>query len=64
MGHHVGLDDNYLRPQEQDIENEYRNIDALTIDPANRLQKKIQLLEVEKNQFEQLAAKIASLEKK
>ena len=39
-------------------------IDALTIDPANKLRKKIEKLEVEKNQFELLAAQIEELRSK
>ena len=65
MGHlHVGLESSYYRPQEEDIQMEYeRAIDLLTVDPANRLRKKVERLEVEKTQFEQLAAEIREIKK-
>lgn len=39
-------------------------IDALTINPENRLKRKVKKLEVEASQMERLAAKIAQLEQK
>lgn len=42
MGHNVGLEANYYRPTEEDIQLEYcKAIDALTINPENRLKKKL-----------------------
>ena len=41
-----------------------KGIDNLTIDPANRLRKKVEKLEVEKNQFDALAAEIEALKRK
>ena len=69
MGHlHIGLESSYYRPQEEDIQAEFEKaIDLLTVEPSNKLQKlqkKVQKLEVEKTQFEKLAAQIAALEKK
>ena len=65
MGHHVGLEDNYYRPTEQKLESEYRKaINALTINEENRLLRRVERLEVEKNSFEQLRAQIAALEQK
>jgi integrase len=65
MGHlHVGLEDSYYRPQEEDIQIEYeKGIDALTIDPANRLRKKVEKLEVEKTQIEALALELEKVKK-
>ena len=59
VGHKGGLDNkSYFRPKEGFILSEYeKSIDALNIDPANRLRKKVEKLEVEKTQFEQLAGK-------
>lgn len=55
----------YSKQTEAEMLAEYEKaIDALTVDLANRLRKKVEKLEVEKNQFDQLAAKIASLEQK
>ena len=65
MGHHIGLDDNYFRPQEQEVKIEYEKaIDALTIDPANRLQRKVEKLEVEASQLQRLQAAVQRLEAK
>lgn len=63
MGHlHVGLEDSYYRPQEEDIQTEYKKgIDALTIDPTKRMARQIQTLEVEKSQVEALSAEIAEI---
>jgi integrase len=65
MGHlHVGLESSYYRPLEEDIQTEYEKaIDALTIDPTKRMSRKIERLEVEKTQFEQLAAEIREIKK-
>ena len=64
-GHDLkGNDKYYVRITEQKLYEEYQKaIDVLTIDPVNRLQKKIEKLEVEKNQFEQLAAEIREIKK-
>ena len=61
-GHDLkGNDKYYVRITEQKLYEEYQKaIDALTIDPVSRLQKKIDKLEVEKNSFEQLRAQISS----
>jgi len=65
MGHKVGLEENYYRPLEDDVQAEYEKaIDALTINPENRLKRKVEKLEIEKNQFDRLAAQIKALEKK
>lgn len=63
VGHKGGLDNkSYFRPKEGFILSEYeKGIDALTIDPANRLRKKVEKLEVERNQFEALATEIAEI---
>lgn len=65
LGHKIGLSSAYYRPTENDILVEYEKaIDVLTIDPANRLRKKVEKLEVEKSQFDRLASQIAALEEK
>jgi integrase len=65
MGQDIKLEASYFRPTEEFILSEYEKaIFDLTINPANRLQRKIDKLEVEKTQFEVLAKKIAALESK
>ncbi len=63
VGHKGGLDNkSYFRPKEDFIISEYEKaIDALTIDPENRIQKVGSNLEVEKNSFNQLRAQIISI---
>ena len=54
MGHDVKLDDAYDRPSFDFIVSEYwKAVDNLTINPENRLKRKVEKLEVEKNSFEQ-----------
>jgi integrase len=57
MGHlHAGLEENYYRPQEQYIENEYRKaISALTIDPSLSMARRITSLEAENTEIQALA---------
>lgn len=64
-GHSVGIDEHYCKPSESDLEAEYmKAVDNLTINEENRLKRKVEKLEVEKNQFETLAAEIEALKKK
>jgi integrase len=59
-----GNDSSYVKATSKDLHDEYiKAIDVLTIDPANRLRKKVEKLEVERNQFEQLAAEIREIKK-
>jgi integrase len=55
LGHNIGLTGRYYKPTEVEMFQEYQKaIDNLTIDPANRLRKKVQVLEIEKSQIEAL----------
>jgi integrase len=65
MGHlHVGLESSYYRPQLEDIQMEYEKaIDLLTVDPSNRLRKKVEKLEVEKTQIQALALELEKVKK-
>jgi integrase len=64
LGHKIGLSSAYYRPTENDILVEYEKaIDVLTIDPANRLRKKVEKLEIEKSQIDSLAKEIELLKK-
>lgn len=65
LGHNIGLASAYYKPTEDEILDEYmKAVDNLTINEENRLKRKVEKLEVEKGQFEQLAAQIAALERK
>jgi integrase len=65
-GHNLkGNDSNYVRVSEKRLQQEYEKaINNLTIDPANRLQRTIQTLQIEKSRIDMLEAKIQKLEKK
>jgi hypothetical protein len=65
-GHNLkGNDSHYVRTTEQRLQQEYEMaIDNLTIDPANRLQRTIEILKVEKSRIDMLEAKIQKLERK
>jgi hypothetical protein len=61
-GHSVGIDEHYAKPSESDLMEEYEKaIDALTINPENRLKRRVEKLEVEKSQVEALAAEITEI---
>lgn len=65
-GHSIGIDSHYYKPSETDLLEEYptKALDGLTINPENRLKRKVEKLEVGKSQFDQLAAQIRALEQK
>ena len=65
-GHNLKANDPaYVKTQEEDLLEEYqKGIDNLTIDPANRLQRTIETLKVEKSKIDMLEAKIQKLERK
>jgi integrase len=65
LNHKIGIASSYYRPTEEDMRLEAEKlIDALTIDPSQRLQRKVEKLEIEKSQYDKLAADIAALKKK
>ena len=65
LGHKIGLASAYYRPTEEEMYAEYEKaIDNLTINEENRLRKKVEKLEVDKLEYEALAADIARIKKK
>jgi hypothetical protein len=55
----------YSKQTPDELYTEYeKSIDLLTINSESRLRRKVEKLEVEKSQFERLAAKIAAIEQK
>lgn len=65
LGHKIGLASAYYKPTEDEILVEYmKAVDNLTINEENRLKRKVEKLEIEKNQFDKLAAQIRALEMK
>jgi integrase len=64
LGHKIGLASAYYRPTEQEMFSEYEKaIDNLTIDPSQRLQRKVETLEIEKSKIDSIALKLQLLEK-
>jgi len=65
-GHNLKANDPaYVRTTEKRLQQEYeRAIDNLTIDPANRLQRTIETLKVDKSRIDLLESKIQKLERK
>jgi len=65
LGHKIGLASAYYRPSVEKMYAQYQKaIDLLTIDPTQKLQKKLDVLEVEKTDYEKLDAKIDALARK
>jgi integrase len=65
LGHSIGLASAYYRPSEQDMLQEYmKAVDLLTINEENKLRRKVEKLEVEKNSYDKLAAEIELLKRK
>lgn len=65
-GHNLkGNDSNYVGVSEKRLQEEYEKaIDNLTIDPANRQKREIQILKIEKSRIDMLEAKIQKLERR
>lgn len=60
-----GNDSNHVRVSAKRLQEEYEKaIDNLTIDPANRLQRTVEILKIEKSRIDTLEAKIIKLERK
>lgn len=65
LGHKIGLTSVYYKPTDTDIYQEYiKAIDNLTIDPANRLKRKVQTLQIEKNKIDDIRKELELLKKK
>ena len=65
LGHKIGLASSYYKPTSDEMLSEYEKaIDNLTIDPANRLQRKVETLTIEKSRLDVLEAKYQQLERR
>lgn len=63
LGHKIGLASCYYRPTEEDIFNEYlKAVDLLTINEENRLRRKVEKMEVEKDRIERIEQQILDLQ--
>jgi hypothetical protein len=65
MDHSLGESQNYHRPTDEELLDDYLNaIDLLTVSQESRLKRKVENLEVEKSRIDLLALKIEALEKR
>jgi hypothetical protein len=65
MDHSLGESQNYHRPTEQELLDDYLKVaDLLTLIEESRLRTKVEKLEVERSQFERLAADVQFIKKK
>jgi hypothetical protein len=65
MGHDTKLENNYFKPRESDLLNEWLKFaNYLVLSEESRLRERVKKLEVEKNQFEILAGEIEALKRK
>jgi integrase len=63
LGHRTGLEENYYRPEDQDLLEQYlRCVDALTVNQENKLKREIQTLRMEKSNWEQMRKDLDRLE--
>jgi len=54
----------YSKQTQDEMLDEYmKSVDALTIEPSKRLQRKVEKLEIEKSRYDELAAEIAEIRK-
>ena len=65
LGHKIGLASCYYRPTEEEILNEYlKAVDLLTINEENRLKRKVEKLEIERNRMDIMERQIADMQSK
>lgn len=65
LGHKIGLASCYYRPTEEEMFSEYEKaIDNLTIDPANRLKRKVEVLTLEKSKVDLALMQIEEMKKR
>jgi integrase len=63
LGHKIGLASAYYRPTEDEIYVEYEKaFDNLTINEENRLRRKVEVLEVEKNRMDRIELQIKDMQ--
>ena len=63
LGRKIGLASAYYGPNEKEMYEEYEKaVDNLTIDPANRLQRKIETLTIQKSRFDRIEVKMKLME--
>ena len=65
LNHKIGIASSYYRPNEEDMQLEAEKLnDVLTIDPANRLRKKVEVLTIEKSKVDLALSQIEDMKKR
>ena len=65
LGHHTGLEENYYRPEEQDLLNEYlKCVDMVTVNQEHRLRREVQTLKQEITRFSKMERQIEELNRR
>jgi integrase len=65
LGHHTGLEENYYRPEEQDLLDQYlKCADMLTVNNEYRLRRKVEELTIKANKVDELSADFDELKRK
>jgi hypothetical protein len=65
LGHKIGLAGVYYKPSEDDFLEEYlKAVNNLTINEENRLKMKVEKLEIEKSEIDNLEFRLEQLEEK
>jgi len=65
LGHKIGLAGVYYKPWEDDFLKEYlKAVNNLTINEENRLKMKVEKLEIEKSEIDNLELRLKKLEEK
>jgi integrase len=63
-GHSVGIDEHYCKPSEADLQEEYmKGVDALTIDPTQRMARQIRSLQEEKTEIQSLRLELEKVKR-
>ena len=64
LNHSIGLASSYYRPTEDEMLEEYmKGVDLLTVEPTQRMARKIQTLEIERSQIDVLTLELAEIKK-
>jgi integrase len=65
LGHRIGIASSYYRPTEDEMLAEFEKaIDVLTINPENRLKRKVELLTIEKSKVDLALSQIEEMKKR
>jgi integrase len=65
LGHHTGIEENYYRPEQEELLNEYlKCLDSLTVNNEFRLRREVQTLKQEVTRFDKMQKQIEELNRR